>query len=150
MEYFVEKCCPICGKYYRDNSRNFSKMACSNKCRDEFINTFRDGIHDRNKLRLRLNILKSKGVEMSQDDLEKIENGLQNGTCEICGREVTGKALHIDHDHATKKYRGILCDKCNLLLGCANDDPVILSKAIEYLNRHGISESYFLEYTCFR
>jgi hypothetical protein len=63
----------------------------------------------------------------------------QGGGCAICKREVvlfTGKTgAHIDHDHVTKKIRGILCSGCNRMLGCAQDDPAVLAAGVEYLRR---------------
>lgn len=56
----------------------------------------------------------------------------QSGGCAICGG--TEKInLAVDHCHETGKIRGLLCSKCNLLLGRANDDPTILANAIKYL-----------------
>lgn len=39
----------------------------------------------------------------------------QRGRCAICGKPENEckRALHIDHDHATKKVRGLLCFYCN-------------------------------------
>ena len=62
----------------------------------------------------------------------------QNGKCAICGYEfLKGKPqnCHIDHNHTTGKIRGLLCAKCNLLLGCANDNIPTLYKAIDYLKQ---------------
>ena len=39
----------------------------------------------------------------------------------------------VDHDHTTNKIRGILCINCNLLLGHAKDNPMILRNAVKYL-----------------
>lgn len=50
--------------------------------------------------------------------------------CQICGKT---KRLCLDHDHATGLFRGWLCHSCNLVLGNAYDDPMILEKAKEYL-----------------
>src|SRR5436309_2473169 len=42
----------------------------------------------------------------------------QNGRCAICRRlPPKGKDLVIDHDHATKKRRGLLCAQCNSGIG---------------------------------
>ena len=42
-----------------------------------------------------------------------------NGRCDVCGTDKHGGRgrWHIDHDHVTKKIRGILCAACNLALG---------------------------------
>lgn len=60
----------------------------------------------------------------------------QSNKCAICAKTIFmgGKAgAHYDHDHLTNKYRGILCNNCNLMLGHANDDITILFNAINYL-----------------
>ena len=55
--------------------------------------------------------------------------------CEICDKLPTKKGLCFDHDHQTGSFRGWICSKCNTALGLANDDPEILLKLIEYLER---------------
>ena len=39
----------------------------------------------------------------------------------------------LDHCHKTGKFRGWLCQSCNIALGNFEDDPKILKKAISYL-----------------
>jgi hypothetical protein len=41
----------------------------------------------------------------------------------------------VDHDHATGVVRGVLCWNHNVLLGYAADDPMLLRKAADYLER---------------
>ena len=56
--------------------------------------------------------------------------------CEVCGRPPNGMgALHLDHCHSTGAFRGWLCNSCNLSLGAASDDPAILRKLADYLDR---------------
>ena len=61
----------------------------------------------------------------------------QKGGCAICsvvlGDGLNERTASADHCHETKKPRGILCKRCNLMIGLAGDDGVILNKAIEYL-----------------
>ena len=62
----------------------------------------------------------------------------QGGKCLICGRNDTGsrraKSMYVDHCHSTGKVRGLLCSKCNSVLGYVCDSVEILQKAIDYLN----------------
>ena len=54
--------------------------------------------------------------------------------CELCGYpSVDGKALHLDHCHATGVFRGWLCTNCNRGLGHFRDNPELLRKAASYL-----------------
>lgn len=58
----------------------------------------------------------------------------QGGGCAICHNGPNGRGLfHVDHCHDTGLVRGLLCAKCNLLLGHADDDTARLRAAIAYL-----------------
>lgn len=58
----------------------------------------------------------------------------QGGKCLVCKNIFkSSKDQHVDHDHKTKKVRGILCNNCNFLLGAANDSVQLLQQAIIYL-----------------
>lgn len=59
----------------------------------------------------------------------------QGGRCRICKTdEPSGKGrFHVDHCHATKRIRGLLCATCNMMLGMAEDCTDRLKSAIEYL-----------------
>ncbi len=43
----------------------------------------------------------------------------QNYACYFCGQPepVKGRRLSVDHDHATGEVRGLLCSRCNPILG---------------------------------
>ena len=59
----------------------------------------------------------------------------QDDKCAICGigQYENGRILAIDHDHETESIRGLLCIKCNLMLGFAKDSIDVLKNAVEYL-----------------
>ena len=60
----------------------------------------------------------------------------QGNKCAICGCEFSKeKRGYVDHNHLTKTVRGLLCNRCNFLIGVAHEDVTILQKAIEYLIR---------------
>jgi hypothetical protein len=64
----------------------------------------------------------------------------QHGKCKICETYYDSvskhNGLHIDHCHHTGKVRGLLCNKCNVLLGMCNDNISLLYKSIDYLKIH--------------
>ena len=59
-------------------------------------------------------------------------------TCHICHLKPKEKQhnLAIDHDHKTMKIRGLLCGRCNNVLGKLNDNLEILKNMIFYLDSH--------------
>ena len=60
----------------------------------------------------------------------------QGGVCAICRtsrRDVRNREMPVDHNHTTNKVRGILCDKCNRIIGLFNDDPDVIEAAVKYL-----------------
>ena len=61
----------------------------------------------------------------------------QGDGCAICKSPCpTGRRLAVDHDHATKAVRGLLCHSCNLGIGKLGDDPERLLAAAKYLLGH--------------
>lgn len=84
-----------------------------------------------NALRIRL---RKKGLDAVH--IERIE--AHNGLCDICGNPPDGKwgELAIDHCHNGGGFRGLLCSSCNMALGLFKDDPSILRKAAEYVEKH--------------
>jgi len=93
----------------------------------------------RNPLWQRKHILKK--YNLTQIEYEQLLT-LQNNSCYICGikQNMIKKNLCVDHDHATGKVRGLLCVKCNTLLGLCQDSISILQKSIEYLTKTPFSQ----------
>lgn len=61
------------------------------------------------------------------------------GACELCGKtedELTDR-LHADHNHDSGKFRGWLCESCNIGLGRLQDNnPALLRAAADYVERN--------------
>lgn len=82
--------------------------------------------------------LKKYGLTVEDYDRMLVE---QKSLCAICGQpEIqmnhhSGKILDlaVDHCHVTGKVRGLLCSRCNKMLGLTADSLEILTKAQEYL-----------------
>jgi hypothetical protein len=53
--------------------------------------------------------------------------------CEICHKK---NIIVFDHDHKTNKFRGWLCNTCNIALGSLGDDVKGLINALNYLQKN--------------
>jgi hypothetical protein len=75
---------------------------------------------------------------MSLQDYETLL-AKQGNACAICKRTETSlqyghiQQLAVDHCHTTGKVRGLLCVKCNTMLGGAEDSKTTLQTALSYL-----------------
>ena len=76
-------------------------------------------------LRIRYGLMPAQYAQMIKD---------ADGKCCLCGRPAD--KLMIDHDHATKKVRELLCRFCNTGLGQFGDSIELLERAIAYLRKH--------------
>jgi hypothetical protein len=69
----------------------------------------------------------------------------QGGACAICVNDLPDlmaydnrrRGYAVDHNHETGEFRGILCLKCNSLLGMASESVDVLYAAVKYLNEKG-------------
>jgi hypothetical protein len=64
-------------------------------------------------------------VEFYEAECKRLDN-----ICPICE---TQTKLVVDHDHKTKKFRGLLCRKCNAAIGLLADDFWKIKNAMKYL-----------------
>ena len=55
----------------------------------------------------------------------------ESGQCECCGNV---RDLVVDHDHTTGKFRGWICNLCNVGIGMLGDDLAGAECAMAYLN----------------
>lgn len=117
-------------RYVLKNKEKFSSsyQSLRQKWRDEGTLQARDRAY---------NLKSSHGLSLEdyQTMLEK-----QLGKCATCLLPPDAKSkfvLHVDHNHATGKIRGLLCADCNLSLGKVKDEVDTLKRMIIYLNASG-------------
>lgn len=73
----------------------------------------------------------NKGLSASQYQKALAATNTFDGRCPICGRPARKPCV----DHKGKKFRGIICSRCNVGLGCARDSIKVLKAMISYLRR---------------
>jgi len=69
-----------------------------------------------------------------EDKISMAQN--QNFLCLGCGNHKTINQLYVDHNHTTGEVRGLLCGKCNSVLGFAKDSVETLTNLIRYLRNN--------------
>jgi hypothetical protein len=149
------KTCPKCNKIKHPN--DFGKCTrekdgkyylckeCANEKTRNSYQKHKEKRREKNRGRKRIRSLdyhkKKKNTRMflmygiTEQDYENLLND-QYRKCKICksvGSDISGGGLVIDHDHKTNKVRGLICGRCNVMLGLAKDSLEILTSTIEYL-----------------
>jgi len=70
-----------------------------------------------------------------EEELCNIAGRPRANRCELCLESVR---TVFDHCHSSGNFRGWICDRCNRVLGCINDDIALLNAMIKYLEKgHG-------------
>lgn len=134
------KTCSKCGAekpltsayWYKDGKRQTGVFPQCKDCKAKYDQERYERTKDVAKQRMRKNRLAQFGLSPEEYD-RMLEN--QSGGCAICGKAAgyADKRLAVDHDHETGEVRGLLCDRCNLVLGKMEDSPDLLQRAINYL-----------------
>lgn len=131
------KTCRGCGEVKPLDEFGIGRGKCK-PCRRAIQRAYRNsrpGYHRNHNLKQRYGI--------TPEEYESIL-AAQNFMCAICEVEIshaleykTGRTVAVDHNHETGEIRGILCSKCNLVLGHARESTDILYKSIVYLSERG-------------
>lgn len=131
------------GKGYRDSMckpcrpKYLQEWRANNRIKElKYRETYREAKNARNR---EYKLLTTYGL--SPTDFQQLLDD-QNGCCPVCGIELViappqwskqpGRAV-VDHNHETGLVRGILCVRCNTMLGMAQDSVETLKRAIDYL-----------------
>jgi ribosomal protein S14 len=129
------KLCNRCGR-----TQPYTEYVKSNSSKDGHQSYCRD-------CKLEQGLIRKYGLTI-QTRQELLDS--QGGSCPICNSELKmpSKGNHrnsevvgrhyavVDHCHDTGRTRGILCGKCNLMLGKAEDNIEYLKSAIKYLENY--------------
>lgn len=130
-----KKVCTICNQEYLiTQARVTTSKYCSNICKNKGLKQYRKEKHPR-WLGGRQNAYYryKYGID---EEFYNIIFEQQNFSCAICGTKNSGRSryrFHVDHDHKTNKFRGLLCSNCNRGLGYFNDDINKLNQAAIYI-----------------
>lgn len=91
------------------------------------------------KIKARHRVTKLKNLYgLTPEEYQKLCD-VQENRCKICGETPPKTSsrkmkLAIDHSHKKGHIRGLLCHRCNLVLGNFNDDPHLFRQALVYLS----------------
>jgi hypothetical protein len=151
----VKKKCVVCKKMFY--SAYGHQKRCSLKCRKKYHQEYDKKHYKLNReKRLSRSKLNNRVRRVSNPDSEKNSRykyvygitlsdfrdmiNVQNNCCYICNKEFSSNSHytkpHLDHDHISGSIRKVLCGHCNGMLGRANDEVLILKKAIKYLKKY--------------
>lgn len=131
------KVCPRCEKNKPVEEYHFSPKKMSSYCKD-CHSLITQAYYLKTKLiQKSQELMRLCGITLEQRDALFVAQGEK---CDICGVFGDSVVWHTDHDHATEKFRGVLCNFCNNMLGMAKDNPEILQRGIEYLTTPSIVE----------
>jgi hypothetical protein len=88
-----------------------------------------------NIVKLRERSWARQGITMTFEKFNELLS-LQDNKCGICEAHSSQfkKSFHVDHNHETGKIRGLLCTNCNTAIGLLNENPILFTKATEWIS----------------
>ena len=158
----VEVICKECGKIFKISQGRHKKGGakyCSRKCysiaftgignphwkggvnqdkkkyQKKWFQKYKERSKPRRKLlEFKCRLKRNFGISIEQYN-DMLKN--QDNKCAICliDQKDYIRKFGVDHNHTTKKVRGLLCTQCNSILGYSRDSIETLQRAIEYLKR---------------
>ncbi len=119
--------------YFHRASKDGLASDCKH-CAKIRMKEYRGAGDNTNKEHNRRNNLKKIGMSLEEYD-EMFDD--QGSRCAICRKKQGNlRTFNVDHDHVTGKTRGIICNRCNIGLGCFDDDIDAVRKVLKYLKKH--------------
>lgn len=121
----------------KNSSEFYEGYTHCKKCQIKYSKSYYKRNTDRSKKARRSWRLKSK-YGLTDDEYNQMYIS-QNKSCAICESKTPGKRVNnfsVDHCHETGVIRGLLCVRCNVLLGRLNDDLEFINKIVKYLKKN--------------
>lgn len=142
----TEKTCTVCkvikpiAEFWANSTVAGGKANQCKKCQADRFKKWRDKdkAHSRNVFRRR-NRQRAYGI--SEETLALMLDA-QGRACAICRDPLivdpkeSQRHIHVDHNHNTGKVRGILCGRCNSMLGQSRENIQILLAGAAYLKKY--------------
>lgn len=128
----IKRICKNCGREFEALAikvRQGNGLFCCRECYNSYRKLHSYDPKERNKL-----YQKKTKYGLSEEEYKSFFIK-QSNKCAICGESFDVVVPMVDHDHVTGTVRGLLCSKCNTLLGMAKDNIAILENAIKYLKK---------------
>lgn len=130
----TEKKCPKCNETkpieafeFTNREKGYRQTYCR-VCKGRNLDIKRRRDPKKEYLRERQKQLRNMGTSIEEVNILYTQ---QEGKCKINGKYYD--KLHVDHDHNTGKFRGLLSREMNTSLGFFEDNPNNLLKAVIYL-----------------
>lgn len=134
------KICSHCGRelllseFYRRNKGSKSgRHSWCKKCSKIWVTKWRQKNPERDA-----HIIRRMKYGIEPEDFAALLRK-QSGVCAICGQPETRIlrekvcSLGVDHDHKTGKIRGLLCFRCNTVIGRVEENVGLLRQMIVYI-----------------
>lgn len=140
--YRINTCLGCFRRSHRSYNRSPERRAKDSKHKREVYQRDRELLIARSRQDRMLNpdkhadrsLRKLYGITLNERD-EMLK--AQGNMCAICQEThpTSGKRWPVDHNHSTGRVRGVLCFRCNTMIGYAREKVSVLKQAIEYLRK---------------
>lgn len=121
MKQKKTKKCPKCGKnrskfnFHKNKGRKDGLARLCKKCTNKYFRGYYQKSPRAYEISRKSNLKMRYGLTPEQHKQKYIE---QNGCCAVCKKAIAYKDVHTDHEYKTGKVRKLLCQRCNVALGC--------------------------------
>ena len=110
-------------------------VAQKQKLKDEYKLLTPNQRRRRKEYQRSIELLRRVGITWKQKKQKYKE---QKGLCAICHKHMGSlRKSHSDHEHDIKKFRALLCGRCNTLVGYIESSWDLLEPTLDYLAFHG-------------